>query len=124
MISLRQKAIANENLIPEAKKYLKEKDVPFTVIKEKDADKASLVNTKAMVLMDFSKNDDGVYQITIKDKKFYSYTRKVLEMYFGMRILSTDKKERTFTAEVEHIGEALDAIEVLGLKYNLSIVDK
>jgi hypothetical protein len=41
-----------------------------------------------------------------------------------MRITDTNKKERTVTAETDHLGIALDVIAVLGTKYNLSIVDK
>jgi hypothetical protein len=41
-----------------------------------------------------------------------------------MRILSESKKDRTVTAETDHLGIALDVISILGTKYNLSIVDK
>ena len=41
-----------------------------------------------------------------------------------MRIVDTDQSERTVTAETDHLGIALDVIEVLGIKYNLSIVEE
>ena len=39
-----------------------------------------------------------------------------------MTITNIDKKKRIITAETDHLGRALDSIEILGLKYNLSIV--
>ena len=41
-----------------------------------------------------------------------------------MRITDTNQNERTVTAEVDHLGIALDVIEILGIKYNLSIVNE
>ena len=38
------------------------------------------------------------------------------------KIIDIDQKKRIITATTEHEGHALDAIEILGLKYNLSIV--
>ena len=112
--------------MPKAKDHLTREKINFNIIKPEQADTVSKVNSKAMVLMEFVKNEKGFYQITVKDKEFYSYTRKLLgdEDYCRMRIVDTNKKERTVTAEVDHIGQALDVIEVLGIKYNLSIVEE
>ena len=56
------------------------------------------------------------------DKELYNYTQKLVKDIFRMRILSIDKDTRIITAETDHKGIALDIIEVLGMKYNLSIV--
>lgn len=124
MITFKKKVL-EENLIPEAIEHLKEEGIDFDVITPDQADKASKVNSKAMVLMSFNKTGQGTYQITVKDKEFYTYTRKLLgePEYCRMRITNENKKERTVTAEVDKLGIALDAIEILGLKYNLSIVE-
>lgn len=125
MITFRKKFLT-EDLMPKAKDHLTREKINFNIIKPEQADTVSKVNSKAMVLMEFVKNEKGFYQITVKDKEFYSYTRKLLgdEDYCRMRIVDTNKKERTVTAEVDHIGQALDVIEVLGIKYNLSIVEE
>ena len=124
MITFRKKAFT-EDLIPEAIKQLDREGVSYKLIPESQADAASKVNSKSMVLMEFIKNEKGFYQITVKDKGFYTYTRKLLGNgdYLRMRVIDTDEKKRTVTAEVDHKGQALDVIEVLGIKYDLSIVD-
>jgi hypothetical protein len=60
----------------------------------------------------------------VKDKEFYTYTRKLLGDLCSMRILDESRRDRTVTAETDHLGIALDVISILGTKYNLSIVDK
>ena len=76
--------------------------------------------------MSFEKTERGTYQIVVKDKEFYPYTRKFIgdPSYCRMRITDTNQNERTVTAEVDHLGIALDVIEILGIKYNLSIVNE
>jgi len=121
MVTFRKKTLTSD-LIDDAIDHLKSEGIDFNIISSKDADKVSKVNSKAMVLMSFIKNERGVYQITVKDKEFYTYTRKLLGEYLGLKIIEENKKDRTFTGETNHLGIALDLIEVLGLKYNLSIV--
>lgn len=123
MITFKKKTIT-QDLIPQALEHLKKEKVNFNIISKDQADAASKVNSKSMVLMSFIKNENGFYQITVKDKEFYTYTRKFLgdPEYCRMRILDENKKERTVTAEADHLGIVLDVIEVLGIKYNLSIV--
>ena len=123
MIKFRSKFLESD-AVDEAINHLEEKNVDFNLISKKDADKVSKVNSKSMVLMSFIKTDKGSYQITVKDKEFYPYTRKLIgdQNYFNMKITDTDPKERTVTGETSHLGIALDIIEILGVKYNLSIV--
>ena len=125
MITFKKKTLS-QDLMPKAIEQLKKEGVSFNLISPEQADAASKVNSKAMVLMSFIKNDKGFYQIIVKDKDFYTYTRKFLgdPEYCRMRITDTNKKERTVTAETDHLGIALDVIEVLGIKYNLSIVEE
>ena len=98
MITFKKKVL-ERNLIGEAIESLTEKGLNFEIISPKDADKVSKLNSKSMVLMDFKQNESGFYQITVKDKAFYSYTKKLLGEYCDMRILGTDEKQRTVTAE-------------------------
>lgn len=123
MIKFRSKSL-EVDLIDEAIKYLEKEHVSFDIIKPDQADKASKVNSKSMVLMSFLKTEKGSYQITVKDKEFYPYTQKLIGGldYFNMRITDTDKKKRTVTGETDHLGVALDIIEILAVKYDLSIV--
>lgn len=121
MITFRKRS-HTEDLIPEAIDYLTKEGIKFNIIKPTEADKASKVNSRALVLVEFFKNEDGFYQITVKDKEFYSYTKKILKDYFSMRILDENKQERSRTAETDRLGVALDIIEVLAGKYDLSIV--
>jgi hypothetical protein len=96
--------------------------VPFNSIKLEQADSVSRVNSKAMVLRSFIKNDNGYYEMKVQDKELYNYTQKLIREKFQMRITDIDRKDRIITAECDHLGIALDIIEILGRKYNLSIV--
>ena len=125
MITFRKKSLT-ENLVPEAIEHLDKEGVNYSLISPSQADSTSKVNSKAMVLMSFEKTERGTYQIVVKDKEFYPYTRKFIgdPSYCRMRITDTNQNERTVTAEVDHLGIALDVIEILGIKYNLSIVNE
>jgi hypothetical protein len=122
MITFRQKKQKEVNLVQDAISYLTKQQVPFEVIKEKDADMVSQRNSKSIVLVSFIRNEDGLVQLQVQDKKLYSWTEKMISEVFGMEIINIDQKKRIITATTEHLGHALDAIEILGLKYNLSIV--
>jgi len=122
MITFKEKKSLVVDMMPEAVTYLKNEKILFNSITPEQADEASKVNSKAMVLMSFVKNDSGYFEITVKDKEFYRYTQKLLKETFRARVTNLNKDERTVTAEVDHFGHALDIIEILALKYNLSIV--
>ena len=122
MINFKPKHQEEVNLMPEAIKYLKDSGQKPNIISLEDADKVSKVNSRAMVLREFKKNADGNFQISLQDKELYNYTQKLVKDIFRMRILDIDKKSRIITAEIDSKGIALDIIEILGLKYNLSIV--
>lgn len=122
MIEFRRKKSVILDLIPEAMDNLRKIGVPFNSIKLDDADKVSRVNSKAMVLRSFIKNDNGYYEMKVQDKELYNYTQKLIREKFQMRITDIDRKDRIITAECDHLGIALDIIEILGRKYNLSIV--
>ena len=122
MINFKPKHQKEEDLMPEALRYLKECGQKPVTIGVEDADKVSRVNSKAMVLREFKKNSDGNFQISVQDKELYKYTQKLVGDIFRMRILKIDKKNRIITAETDSKGIALDIIEILGLKYNLSSV--
>ena len=111
-------------MISEAIEHLKETGQDPKIIRPEEADAVSKVNSRAMVLTEFARNTSGKYQIGLQDKELYGYTQKLVRDIFGMKILSVDRKTRTVTAETDNLGIALDIIEILGLKYNLSIVGK
>lgn len=122
MIEFRQRKNAPQDLMPEAIKYLKTVGVPFNTITPDKADEASRVNSKSMVLVSFIKNESGYYEIQVKDKEFYRYTKKLLGEKCQMRITNEDEKTRTVTAEDDYLGKVLSVIEIIGLGHNLSIV--
>lgn len=109
-------------MMPKAMEYLEGENIPFNRIKKEDADRVSSVNSKAMVLVSFIKNERGNYEIQVQDKKLYSYTVKLLKEIFRMNIKEVDEKNRTITAECNYEGIILDIIDILGRKYNLSLV--
>ena len=122
MIQCRKKKYLIQDLMSEALDYLRKQGIRPNIISPEQADSVSRVNSKAMVLVSFIRNEDGYYQIQLQDKELYSYTQKLVKDIFMMRITNIDKKKRIITAETDHLGRALDSIEILGLKYNLSIV--
>ena len=122
MISFRQKVI-EKDLLSEIPKYLKNKKIPYTMIKKREANKVSQINSKAMVIRSYKSDSSGKYRIEIQDKALYRYTQKLVEEIFGMKITDIDQKNRVITAETSSEGLMMDFIELLGLKYNLSIVE-
>lgn len=122
MINFRKKKYLIQNLMPDALEYLKKQGLRPNIITPEQADSVSRVNSKAMVLVSFIKNESGYYQIQLQDKKLYNYTQKLVRDIFRMRITNIDKDTRVITAETDHLGVALDIIEILATKYNLSVV--
>lgn len=121
MVTFRKKHII-QNLMPDALEYLKKQGLRPNIITPDQANEVSRVNSKAMVLVSFIKNESGYYQIQLQDKELYNYTQKLIRDIFRMRITDIDKTTRVITAETDHYGIVLDIIEALALKYNLSIV--
>jgi hypothetical protein len=122
MVTFKAKKSLVVDMMPEAVTYLRNEKIMFNIITPDQADEVSKVNSKAMVLVSFVRNENGYYEITVKDKEFYRYTQKLLRETFRARITDLNEKKRTVTAEVDHKGHAIDIIEILALKYNLSIV--
>lgn len=123
MITFRKKKQLIQDLMPDAIEYLRKQGIRPNLITPEQADEVSRVNSKAMVLVSFIKNESGYYQIQVQDKELYNYTQKLIRDIFRMRITDIDKTSRVITAETDHLGVALDIIEVLGIKYNLSVVE-
>lgn len=122
MVTFRKKKTVIQDLMSDAVEHLRKCGIRPNMISREDADSVSKVNSKAMVLVSFVRNDGGYYQIQLMDKELYNYTQKLVKDIFRMRITDIDKKNRIITAETDHLGIALDIIEVLGMKYNLSVV--
>lgn len=108
--------------MPDAIEYLKKQGLRPNIITPEQADSVSRVNSKAMVLVSFIKNESGYYQIQVQDKELYNYTQKLIKDIFRMRITDINKETRVITAEIDHLGIAFDIIEILATKYNLSVV--
>ena len=122
MINFRKKKNLIQDLMPDALNYLKEQGLRPNIITLDQADEVSRVNSRAMVLVSFIKNESGYYQLQLKDKELYNYTQKLIKDILRMRITNIDRESRLITAETDHLGVALDIIEILAIKYNLSIV--
>lgn len=110
--------------MPDAIEYLRKKGIIPNIITPDQSDSVSRVNSKAMVLVSFIRNESGYYQIQVQDKELYNYTKKLIKDFFRMRITNIDQEKRIITAETDHLGIALDIVEVLGRKYNLSVVEE
>lgn len=122
MITFRKKKYLVQDLMSDALEYLRKQGLRPNIISPDEADSVSKVNSKAMVLVSFIKNENGYYQIQVQDKQLYNYTQKLLRDIFSMRITDINKDTRVITAECDHLGVALDIIEILARKYTLSIV--
>lgn len=125
MITFRQGKQIIQNLMPEALEYLEDNDVRPNLIKPEDADDVAKANSRAIVLLEFIKNENGYFQIKLQSKQYYRWTEKMISDIFKMRILDIDHTKGTITAETNYKGIALEVIEILGKnkkKYNLSIV--
>ena len=122
MINFRKKKYLIQNLMPDAIEYLKKQGLRPNIITPEQADSVSRVNSKAMVLVSFIKNESGYYQIQVQDQELYNYTQKLIKDIFRMRITDINKETRVITAETDHLGIAFDIIEILATKYNLSVV--
>lgn len=122
MINFRKKKYLIQNLMPDAIEYLKKQGLRPNIITPEQADSVSRVNSKAMVLVSFIKNESGYYQIQVQDKELYNYTQKLIKDIFRMRITDINKETGVITAETDHLGIAFDIIEILATKYNLSVV--
>lgn len=123
MIYFKARKFQPTDLMDKAIEYLEtEPGKNFGKIKLKDADRVSKINSKAMVLISFIRNESGYYQIQVQDKELYPYTEKLLSTVFRMRVTGADKSKRIFTAETDHLGVTLSIIDVLREKYDLSVV--
>ena len=123
MISFRNKKAPIVDLIPEAIEYLRNTEgKDFNIITPDKADEVSRVNSKAMVLVSFVKNEYGYYQIQVQDKELYNYTQKLLRDIFRLRITDINKDTRVVTAEGDHKGVLLRVIDILRDKYTFSVV--
>ena len=121
MIAFRKKQSLVQDLMPEAIEYLKQTEGMIDDV-EAHEPRVSRINSKAMVLVSFVKNEYGYYQIQVQDKELYNYTQKLLRDIFRMRITDIDRKNRIVTAECDHKGIILAIIDVIREKYNLSVV--
>ena len=94
MINFRKKKYLIQNLMPDAIEYLKKQGLRPNIITPEQADSVSRVNSKAMVLVSFIKNESGYYQIQVQDKELYNYTQKLIKDIFRMRITDINKETR------------------------------
>jgi hypothetical protein len=122
MISFRQKKTIITDLIPDALEFYDNEGIKVNKISPEQADAASKVNSKSLVLVSFILNEHGNYQISVQDKELYRYTQKLLRDIFRLKILDINTKNRIVTAECEQKGIIYDILEILGRKYNLSVV--
>ena len=76
MIEFRRRKTLVENLVTKAIDHLNNEGVPYNIITPEDADRVSKVNSRAMVLVSYIRNENGYYQIQVQDKELYNYTQK------------------------------------------------
>lgn len=122
MIKFREKPSSDQDLIGEVVDHLKKDGQSINTIEESEADDISRMNSKSLVLYSFKRVTNGYYQIRVMDKTAGRYIQKLIEDILRFRITDINSQNRIITAETKYLGMALDAIDVLGRKYNLSIV--
>lgn len=124
MITFRKKSV-EQDMMPEAIKALEEAGTDYNIIKPEEASKVSKTNSKALVLTSFMQTDKGAYQLKFQSKEIYRYVQDtLLRDTFRMRIIDVDKANKIITAETDHLGIALDILELISLNphFNLSLV--
>lgn len=92
------------------------------IIREDQAKEVASTNSNSRVIYSFTRNKQGFYEMKLMDKELYNYTRKLLGDQFLLRITGEDKDMNMFTCESEFKGRILDAIDIIGRKFNLSVV--
>ena len=124
MIKFREKPSSDQDLIGEVIDHLKIDGQSINIINESEADSISSSNSKSLVLYSFKRITNGYYQLQVMDKLAGRYIQKLIGDILRFRITNVDSENRIITAETKYLGMALDAIDVLGRKYNLYIVVK
>lgn len=122
MIRFRERRYEEVDIVPEVLSHLKEDGQNPQTIREEDADRVSQVNSKSLVLYKAFLNLDNKYEIQVMDKELYRFTVKLLEEKLGLIITSIDEDKRIISAVDKYKGKILNAIDILGRRYNLSIV--
>lgn len=122
MIRFRERRYEEVDIVPEVLSHLKEDGQNPQTIREEDADRVSQVNSKSLVLYKAFLNLDNKYEIQVMDKELYRFTVKLLEEKLGLIITNIDEDKRIVSAVDKYKGKVLNAIDILGRRYNLSIV--
>lgn len=122
MIRFRERRYEEVDIVPEVLSHLKEDGQNPQTIREEDADRVSQVNSKSLVLYKAFLNLDNKYEIQVMDKELYRFTVKLLEEKLGLIITNIDEDKRIISAVDKYKGKVLNAIDILGRRYNLSIV--
>lgn len=122
MITFREKSYIVQDLTNEVIEHLKLDGQKPNIIREDEAKNVASTNSNSRVIYSFVRNKQGFYEMKLMDKELYNYTRKLLSDQFLLRITNEDKDLNMFTCESEYKGRILDAIDIIGRKFNLSIV--
>lgn len=122
MIKFRERRYEEVDIIPDVLSHLKEDGQTPKVIKEADADRVSQTNSKSLVLYRAFLNLNNVYEIQVMDKELYRFTRKLLEEKLGLVIREVDEEKRLICAIDKYKGKLLNAVDILGRRYDLSVV--
>lgn len=122
MIRFREKQYIVQDLMNEVIEHLKLDGQKPNIIKEDQAKEVASTNSNSRVIYSFTRNKQGFYEMKLMDKELYNYTRKLLGDQFLLRITDEDKDMNMFTCESEFKGRILDAIDIIGRKFNLSVV--
>lgn len=122
MIKFREKKYMIQDLTNEVLDHLKDDGQLSNIINESEADSTSKLSSKSLVLYSFIRNESGLYELKLMDKQLYSFNTTKLPDRFGLRVINIDKDNRIITLESEYKGRVLDAIDVMGRMYKLSVV--
>jgi acyl-CoA hydrolase len=122
MIKFRERRYDEVDITTDVLSHLKDDGQTVKTIKESDADSVSKTNSKSLVLYKAFLNLDNMYEIQVMDKELYRFTIKLLEDKLGLTIRHIDTEKRLICAVDKYKGKILNSIDILGRRYNLSVV--
>ena len=82
MITFRSKQLI-QDLMPKALEHLSQKGIRPNIITRDQADEVSKVNSRAMVIISFIKNENGYYQIQVQDKSLVGHGGLISLVVYG-----------------------------------------
>lgn len=122
MIKFRERRFDELDITPDVLSHLREDGQTPRIIKESEASSVAKESSRSMVLYKAIQNKDGRYEIHLMDKEMYRFTGKLITERLMLNLVSRDDASNTWVAEDKYKGKVLNAIDIIGRMYKLSVV--